>query len=107
MTNGMIYIGTFKNDRMEGTNCRLIVLSSSLIFDGDFKDGMCPQIGKIHYPNGNIYFGQHKDFVKEGVGKMVYFNGEQYEGTWEGDRRTGKGKMEYIHLVGLQTKTTP
>ena len=57
MTNGMIYIGTFKNDRMDGSNCKLIVLNTGILFEGDFKEGICSQMGKISYPNGNIYFG--------------------------------------------------
>eukprot|EP00347_Sterkiella_histriomuscorum_P020141 403338954 len=95
MTNGMIYIGTFKNDRLDGVGCRVIVLATGLIFEGDFKEGLCPQIGKILYPNGNLYFGQHKDFSKDGNGKMVYYSGEIYEGEWENDRKTGKGKFQY------------
>ncbi len=57
--------------------------------------GSCSSIGKLLYPNGDIYFGQHKLFVKEGVGKMIYFDGSVYEGIWESDRKNQSGRMQY------------
>ena len=44
-------------------------------------------MGKLLYPNGDIYLGQLRDFTKEGVGKLVYFDGSVYEGNWETDRK--------------------
>ena len=87
MTNGTVmfthlslqfYFGPFKNDRMDGQ--AKLVLQIGLIFEIEFKQGVCPSIGKLLYPNGNMYYGQHKEFRKEGLGKMAYFNGDVYEG---------------------------
>jgi hypothetical protein len=58
-----------------------------VIFHGEFENGVFSSIGKLLYPNGDIYYGQHKQFIKEGVGKLVYFDGSVYEGSWESDRK--------------------
>ena len=65
---------------MDGLSCRIINLQTGTIFEGDFKNGFCSQIGKILYPNGSIYFGQHKDFNRDGFGKLALLNGDIYEG---------------------------
>jgi hypothetical protein len=50
-------------------------------------------VGKILYPNGDIYFGQHKGFSREGQGKLIDSKGSMFEGNWEQDRRNGKGRF--------------
>ena len=63
------------------------MLASGIVFKGEFFNDSYSPVGKLMYPNGDIYYGQHKQFVKEGVGKMVYLDGSIYEGTWESDRK--------------------
>jgi len=42
---------------MDGVGCRLIMFATGIIFEGDFKGGICPNVGRLCYPNGNIYYG--------------------------------------------------
>ena len=72
-----------------------LLINQGVIFQGEFDNGYCSSIGKLLYPDGDIYFGQHKLFVKDGVGKMVYINGSIYEGRWESDRKNYEGRMQY------------
>ena len=55
MPNGNIYVGRFKNDKFHGSS--RVLLSTGLIFEGNFNEGICQPVGKILYPNGDIYFG--------------------------------------------------
>ena len=80
------YKGGFLDDRPHGSNC-LLLLASGVVFEGEFVRGVCSSLGKLLYPNGDMYFGQHREFIKEGVGKMVYLDGSVYEGHWESDRK--------------------
>ena len=95
LASGNQYRGAFKDDKMQDPNGLLLLVNSGIIFQGEFDRGICSQIGKILYPNGDVYFGQHKLFSKDGVGKMVYFDGSVYEGVWESDRKNQLGRMLY------------
>lgn len=65
------------------------------IFDAVFIQGVCSGLGKLCYPNGNVYFGQHKEFQREGLGKLVIFSSQDtYEGEWYNDKRNGRGRQE-------------
>lgn len=55
MTNGNIYIGPFSKDKYHG-HARLL-LNTGLIFEGSFTYGVCAPVGKLLYPNGDIYYG--------------------------------------------------
>ncbi|KAM7540640.1 hypothetical protein Aperf_G00000033851 [Anoplocephala perfoliata] len=50
---GSIYVGEYKNLRMEGKG-KYKLLSGS-IYDGEMKDGMYHGAGKITFPDGSIY----------------------------------------------------
>ena len=66
---------------------------TGLIFEGKFNKGICSRVGKLMFPNGDLYFGQHRGFQREGWGKIIYFNGSEFEGCWEGDKKHYKGRM--------------
>ena len=95
LASGQQYRGGFVDDKLHDPNGLLLLSASGIVFQGDFNRGVCGQIGKLLYPNGDVYFGQHKLFGKDGVGKMVYFDGGVYEGTWESDRKNQSGRMVY------------
>jgi len=92
MASGNIYRGSFKDDKFSG-QARYLLNSLQLIFDGEFDNGKYSPVGKMLYPNGDVYYGQHKAFVKEGIGKLITLDGSIYEGIWENDRKNGKGRL--------------
>ena len=55
MASGTIYIGKFQNEKLND-KARLL-LSNGLIFDGAFDNGFVSAVGKISYPNGDLYYG--------------------------------------------------
>ena len=73
MAHGNTYIGYFQDDKLQGL--AKLLLGREVIFEGNFDKGICSSVGKLLYPNGDIYYGQHKLFTREGQGKMVYFDG--------------------------------
>lgn len=58
---GMKFQGQFYKDRIHGMG-RLFIPIGQLIFEGEFKHGICPSVGKILYPDGDVFFGQHRQF---------------------------------------------
>jgi hypothetical protein len=92
MANGNIYRGPFKDDKFSGQGL-LLNSRDNLIYQGDFFEGRFQPVGKLLYPNGDVYFGQHKQFVRDGLGKLIQLDGTIYEGGWEQDRRSGKGRL--------------
>lgn len=49
-------------------------------------------IGKYRYADSVIYEGQWKNGVNEGKGKIIYKNGDTYEGEFKAGMRDGQGK---------------
>ncbi|KAF0242218.1 MAG: Fbox and MORN domain containing [Chitinophagaceae bacterium] len=49
-------------------------------------------IGKYRYADSVIYEGQWKNGVNEGKGKIIYKNGDTYEGEFKAGMRNGQGK---------------
>ncbi len=86
MSNGNTYKGSFVDDKIHGEGI-LLISATGAIFQGKFNKGICASIGKLMYPNGDLYFGQHRAFIKEGQGKMIYLNGSTYEGGWDQERK--------------------
>ena len=60
MSNGMIYEGSFKNDKFHGDNERLYMVPSLVIYQGSFRQGKTGTVGILMYPEGDIYYGQIK-----------------------------------------------
>ena len=93
MANGFTYRGGFKDDKFSGQGMLLMQGRDYLIYQGEFNKGCYTPIGKLLFPNGDVYFGQFQDFVRQGVGKLIQLDGTIYEGGWEQDRKNGKGRL--------------
>ncbi len=54
-SNNNVYVGTFLNDKPHGDG--KLLMTSGVIFEGIFENGACSSVGKLLYPNGDIYYG--------------------------------------------------
>ena len=88
MNNGCVYIGHFLNDKFHGKQ-EILLMPSSTIYLGEFKQGQTKTVGMLLYSNGNVYYGQMSQFQKQGVGKVIEYLGGFQEGTWENDKLSG------------------
>lgn len=64
-------------------------LGTKVVLEGNFTDNMVPAVGKLLYPNGDVYYGQIREFLREGQGRMIYADGSSYEGGWLEDKKEG------------------
>ena len=55
LSNGYAYRGSFVDDKFHGP--AYLMLNTGVIFHGEFDKGLCASIGKLLYPNGDIYYG--------------------------------------------------
>lgn len=70
----------------------LLAIAYSLIFKGDWKDGMKHGHGTMTYLSGNIYQGEWKDNLKHGQGEMLWKNrNESFNGEWKFGKPNGSG----------------
>ena len=99
MANGIIYEGSFKNDKFDCKNGKLY-LPSMIIYVGQFSQGLTHPIGMLLFQSGDIYYGQIKDFTKHGIGKLINYNGSYYEGYWDEDKMTSKKCKLYDQETG-------
>lgn len=72
----------------------------TVIYNGDWKDGLYHGEGTLYYPslgsNENQcdkYAGSWVKNQREGEGTMTYLNGETYNGQWVKNQRHGKGTI--------------
>jgi len=62
----------------------LIDVESNRRFEGEFEDDIPMGLGKITYPNGDIYIGMVEKFNKQGPGRLES-NGKIFEGEFNKD----------------------
>jgi hypothetical protein len=79
-------------------------------YEGNYVDGVKTGVGKMTFPNGDIYHGEWKDDRMNGDGSFMYANGDIYSGKFEDGVRAGKGTYEFAEdkslLVGNWTDNT-
>lgn len=79
-------------------------------YEGNYVDGVKSGVGKMTFPNGDIYHGEWKDDRMNGDGSFMYANGDIFSGKFEGGIRSGKGTYEFAEdkslLVGNWTDNT-
>jgi hypothetical protein len=68
----------------------LISIDNNQRYEGEFEDDIPMGLGKITYPNGDIYIGMVEKFNRQGPGRLES-NGEIFEGEFNKDLKEGVG----------------
>lgn len=65
-------------------------------YDGEYSNGKKHGLGKLTYPNGDVYQGQFKENKLHGEGTYVYKKtGDIYSGTWVEGVKSGQGSYQF------------
>mmetsp|Transcript_15842 Transcript_15842/g.23850 ORF Transcript_15842/g.23850 Transcript_15842/m.23850 type:complete len:231 (-) Transcript_15842:87-779(-) len=65
-------------------------------YEGNYKDGARNGVGKMTYPNGDIYEGEWLDNKMHGEGTYIYKKtGDIYSGSWAANAKNGEGRYEF------------
>lgn len=66
-----------------------------IAYEGGYKDGLSHGIGKMTYPNGDIYHGAWAVGLPNGDGTYYYASGDLYSGQWKAGKKEGRGAYVY------------
>ena len=90
--NGILYIGLFKNGKLNGKGIQYIKDENNNItlYKGDFIDGLKNGEGIEENENGK-YEGHFENDKKNGKGKFYFNKGDYYEGDFKDNIFNGKG----------------
>ena len=112
-SNGSIYIGEVKNDKLSGHG-KFMNLKGDIIlgffkdncfhgynliqgsqnnsqFEGQFERNKFNGYGIVQFSDGSSYFGEYKNNEKSGIGTYTWENGCQYQGEWKNGKPNGLG----------------
>ena len=94
-TNGDSYYGTWSNYKWNGPG--EYRFANGNVYKANFEEGQFPEIGTMHYLNGNRFQGRvDRQGRRQGVGVMFWSNGERFEGTFCDDKRHGTDCVMYM-----------
>ncbi|XP_059842399.1 MORN repeat-containing protein 2 isoform X1 [Hemitrygon akajei] len=79
-SNGIIYTGQWKNDKMNGHG--KLVHPSGATYEGEFKDNTFHGTGIYTWPNNVKYIGNFNKNKLEGEGKFIDAQGYEWIGTF-------------------------
>jgi len=75
-----------------------------VMFEGEYKEGKKHGVGRMVFPNGDVYHGMWEGDQPNGDGTYKYSNGDMYSGAWSAGKRDGRGALVYTgddsQLVG-------
>lgn len=66
-----------------------------IAYDGGYKDGLRHGIGRMTYPNGDVYHGAWEAGTPNGQGTYYYASGDLYSGQWKAGKKEGRGAYVY------------
>jgi hypothetical protein len=84
--------GTFRGEFCSGKGVARDAFGT-VIYDGDYVDGLKQGEGIMYYANGEVYTGTFKKELKCGKGILLFADKSQYEGNFLNDRFHGDGAM--------------
>ncbi|CAM9299362.1 unnamed protein product [Ascophyllum nodosum] len=65
-------------------------------YEGSYFDGKRSGVGKMTYPNGDVYTGEWKGSTMDGEGTYVYkASNDIYSGTWVANKKHGDGMYQF------------
>lgn len=65
-------------------------------YEGDYWNGKKQGVGKMTYPNGDVYHGQWKDNKMHGEGTYIYKASQDiFTGTWVEGVKSGNGAYQF------------
>ena len=95
-SEGILYVGLFKNDNLNGKGLKYILQKDSL-YKGDFINFKRHGYGK-YYKESSVYEGQFNCDKKHGQGKIILKTGDIYIGEFKNNTISGFG--QYIWKDG-------
>lgn len=103
--NGHIFEGTFDAEKVKQGQGVYIWMASSgddddksekARYEGNYKDGQKSGVGRMTFPNGDVYEGEWLDNKINGEGTYIYKkSGDIYSGTWVNGKKHGDGRYEF------------
>ena len=93
----IIYTGEWANGMPEGQG--KATYDDGNFYEGEWKNGMRCGEGRFTSPEsgGAVYDGAWENDNANGYGKCSWMDGEVYEGEWKDSRRDGQGKCTYAN----------
>jgi hypothetical protein len=77
--------------------------NSSMIYEGDWEDGIIQGNGKIRWTTGNYYEGEFKNNKINGNGYLIWYDSsEKYLGQWTDSLQNGLGIHIWYEAKGEQ-----
>lgn len=93
LNDGSIYIGLFKDDKIEGRGRMMNV--EGFVYEGDFHNSQANGYGKLVNLDGTVYQGSWENDKQSGLGVITYKDGSKYDGNFVNGKKQGKGKFHF------------
>lgn len=105
--NGCTFAGTYDSERVKQGQGKYVwmgpaseddpeTLVEKARYEGNYVDGQKSGVGKMVYPNGDVYEGEWVANKMEGQGTYTYKKtGDIYSGTFQGNKKHGAGDYEF------------
>lgn len=94
-TNGDVYKGSFRNNRMEGTGTLTFGGNRGGEYVGEWFRNQMHGEGTRRYPNGDVFVGQYKKGSREGEGRFYFASGDLYWGEFRKNLMHGPGRYYF------------
>ena len=102
----MLFSGTFDEARLKQGQGVYVWMSEpnedgerteTARYEGNYMNGVKSGVGKLLFPNGDIYEGEFRDNQMHGVGSYTYKTSQDiYSGEWVNNKKHGQGRYEFF-----------